>query len=501
MNEMRANPFAVASYPLLARFRFAKGPPSREEQLFRFLHSAIAGGSLAAGSRLPASRLLARELGTARQTVVAVFERLQAEGLLTARRGDGTYVADIAAAIAARPQRPAAPRVSRRAQAVDAAGSAAPGVIRPLEPGVPDLSDFPFGVWARLSGRFWRSSKPQDLTYSDGAGVPQLRQAISGFVSAFRGVPCHPDQVVITAGTQSGIMTAALLLTDPGDLALVESPGYRTAHHALRLAGLQLAPLPVDWQGARPESADPADLARARLLLCAPAHHYPLGATTTLQRRQELLAWAEAQDAAIIEDDYDSEFRYAGPPLPGLAQLDQGRGRVIYAGTLSKLLAPGLRVGFLVLPDPLIEPARGVRLAIDRHLSTPLQQVTAAFIANGHLAAHIRRMIPLYAERRAALVAALEHHLGSIARVRGAETGLTLCAELPDAAMEAKAAALAEALGLGCKPLSRFVLEGQRPQHRGLVMGFATSPPEVLEQAVADLARGLGTRADAISGS
>ncbi len=491
MNEMRTNPFVLASYPLLARFRFAKGPPSREEQLFRFLHGAIVDGSLPAGCRLPASRLLAGELRTARQTVVAVYERLQAEGLLSARQGDGTYVSEIAASIAARPRTPSAPRLSRRARAVDAAGSATPGVIRPLEPGVPDLSGFPFGVWARLSGRFWRSCSPGTLTYADGAGLLQLRQAVSGFVTAFRGVPCRAEQVVITAGTQSGVTTAAMLLTDPGDVALVESPGYRTAHHALRLAGLELAPLPVDWQGARPESANPADLDRARLLLCAPAHHYPLGATTTLQRRQELLAWAEARDAAIIEDDYDSEFRYAGPPLPGLAQLDQGRGRVIYAGTLSKLLAPGLRVGFLIMPEPMVDAARAVRLAIDRHLSTPLQQVTAAFIANGHLAAHIRRMIPLYAERRAALVAALKTHLGDVARVRGAETGLTLCAELSGPEMEARAARVAEGLGLGCKPLSRFVLEGQEPQQHGLVMGFGTSPSDVLEQAIADLAKGL----------
>lgn len=480
------------TYAFLDGFRFQPAPPAKGEQLFRALHAAIIGGSLPVGARLPASRDLAGTLGVSRQTVVQVYERLAAEGLVAGRGGAGTQVAALALPPAAAAPAGGAPSLpSSRARAVMALASRRDvGGSRPLRPGVPDVTAFPRAVWSRLEARYWRTGAPADLGYGTAAGVPALREAMAGFVGAYRGVPCRPDQIIVTPGSQAAILTAALTVADHGDAVAVESPGYGAGQQALLLAGLRLRPVPVDRQGLD-LSALVAEEAPLRAILCTPAHHYPLGVPLSLERRLEVLRRAAACGALVIEDDYDSEFRYDGPPAPTLAALDDSRRRVLYVGTLSKLLAPGLRLGFLVVPDGLIDAAHAVRGAMDRQVSAPLQHVCADFIGGGHLAAHIRRMRPDYAERRQALVTALAEHFAPDLEVVGARMGLHACALMRDAAAESRFRDAAHRLGFGPARLSDFELPERVPRYWGLALGFADSTPTQLRRWVAALARAV----------
>lgn len=480
------------THGFLDGFALHAGPPSKGEQLFRAIHAAIAGGALAAGARLPPTRTLANDLGVARQTVVQVYERLTAEGLAEGQAGAGTRVAALTLPAPTPPTDASAPAPSRRAEAVAAmARRRDPGPPRPLRPGIPDVAAFPRAVWSRLEARYWRTAAASDLGYGPVAGAPELRQAIAGFLGPFRGVPCRPEQVIVTPGSQAAILTAALTVADAGDAVAVESPGYTSGQQALALAGLRLLPVPVDRQGIDLAALDGSAEPPPRAILCTPAHHYPLGVPLSLERRLDLLRRARESGAAVIEDDYDSEFRYDGPPVPTLAALDEGRGRVLYVGTLSKLLAPGLRLGFLVVPDRLIDAALAVRAAMDRQVNAPLQRVCAEFIAGGHLAAHIRRMRPDYAARRQALTEALTDRLGDRLEVVGARMGLHACALMADAAAEAAALAAARSLGFGPAPLSAFELPGRTPRYWGLAMGYADATPAQLRRWVAALARSL----------
>ncbi|ONG58165.1 hypothetical protein BKE38_03490 [Pseudoroseomonas deserti] len=473
---------------------------SRQEQIVRHVRQAVLSGALRPGDRLPSSRQLAEELGLARQTVVLAFDRLLADGFLAMRAGAGTFVpaalplpepeAAPATGIGTGTGTGPAPRLSARGAAISALPLTPlrrePGL---LAPGLPALEGFPWAVWARLSARLWRGAARSHLGYSDPAGLPELRQAIAAHLGATRGLVCDAGDIVVTSGSQQGIDLAARLLLDPGDAAWVEDPGYVAGRSALAAAGARLVPVPVDAEGIVVAEGR-ARAPEARLALVSPAHQYPLGVGMSLARRLALLDWAARSGAWIVEDDYDGDFRYGGAPLRPLRALGAGQAErsVLHLGTFAKILAPGLRLGFLVAPRGTAEAFTAARALTDRQPPGPPQAVLAAFIAEGHLAGHLRRMRALAAERRAALLAALERHAAEALDWGGAgpEMGLHLAARLRGAAAPGFDRAVQEAAwarGLQVPALSRYAVAPDGPL-QGLVLGYGTTPTAQIDGAV-----------------
>jgi GntR family transcriptional regulator/MocR family aminotransferase len=356
----------------------------------------------------------------------------------------------------------------------------------PLTPGLPALDAFPYALWGRLEGRFWRRRPAPDLSYGDPQGFLPLREALAEYLGAARGVVCRPQQIVITPGAQAAISIATLALTDIGDRVWVENPGYDAAYRSLLLSGVTAVGIDVDAAGLVVQDGRQRAL-DARLALVSPSHQYPLGVTMSLARRLALLQWANEADAFILEDDYDSEFRYECAPTPALKALDGENGRVIYIGTLSKLLAPGLRLGFLVAPDDLVDALRTVRNGTDHRVPTSLQATAAEFIGNGHLGTHIRRTRLLYAERRAALLSAISAAGSGLLSVATAATGLHLLAGLPDACDDQTLVAAARQRQIGAAPLSGFFVAPPETKRQGLLMGFGNTRPEAMPGAVQTL--------------
>lgn len=479
-------------HPVWHQFGLPDPAFSRQDWLTASLRDAIVTGSLRPGARLPATRRLATEIALSRNTVSIAYDRLLAEGLLEAKVGAGTFVTETLT----RPQQvtsvPPSRRLAQRALDILPRPGERPraDAARPLTPGLPDLSLFPHEVWGRLMARYWRQ-RPT-LGYENPAGLLTLRQAVAGYIGATRGVGCHPDQVMITNGTQGAIHAVVLALLEPGESTWLENPGYRQMARALFLGNARPVAVPVDEQGLS-VAAGMALAPQARLAIVSPSHQYPTGVTMSLARRIELLDWAQQSDAWIIEDDYDGEYRYEGAPVKALKSLDRD-GRVIYVGTFSKLLAPGLRLGFMVLPDALIDPMRAVRDAIDLGVGTPSQAVFAEFIGNGHLGAHIRRSRAAYDARRQLVLKACESLPGVIG-LSGTEAGLHLLCRLrqtPDQAV----VALARERGLGVAALSGYrqtLAMGERAPAvgQGLVIGYANAACDVLEESLSVLAQCL----------
>ncbi|MFI5014424.1 MAG: PLP-dependent aminotransferase family protein [Hyphomicrobiales bacterium] len=472
-----------------------------QEQLVRFFRQEVAKGALRSGTRVPASRALAQELGLARGTVSGAYDRLAAEGFLVARHGFGTMIAGespqqkLGTGSASRAAREFAG--SRRARELMTARSAAMRATWPLTPGVPALDAFPFALWARLSARFHRRQSAADLAYGDPLGYRPLREAIAGYAGAARGITCSADNVLVTTGTQSSTYIAALAVAEAGERAWVEDPGYDGTRLALRLADLRVVPVRVDEEGldiAHGRSVCPD----ARLAVVSPSHQFPTGVVMSLTRRLALIDWADGAGAYFIEDDYDSEFRYDGEPIASLKALDGDRGRVLYVGTLSKVLAPGLRLGFLIAPDHLIDAACAVRFALDRQVSLPLQAIASEFIGNGHLGQHIRKLRAVYAERRAALLEALNTLAKGLLRVSGAATGVHMLGELPPDIDDVAVVEEARAGRIGVEPLTAYRMGRGTPPHPALLLGFANTPPEAMRDAVAVVVRAIadGPRTD-----
>lgn len=473
---------AAAAWPAVA---LAPEPgASLSRQLEDGLRGAILGGSLAPGARLPSTRALAARLGVSRTTVLAAFDRLLAEGYLAGRTGSGTYVAgDI---VWPRPSRaPAAAGLSRRGALIAGTpitAARAEGTPMPFRTGVPALERFPADVWAALGDARLRDVAATAAGYPDAAGHPALREAVAAYLTEERSVRCTPDQVVIVTGSQQAIDLAARVLLDPGDPVWIEDPGYLGARGALVAAGATVLPRPVDAEGIT------IGAGQARLVYVTPSHQYPLGVTMSLRRRLALLDWAASAGAFVLEDDYDSEYRYSGRPLAALQGLDAA-GRVIYVGTFSKVLFPALRIGYLVAPRALV-PAFTAAATLAGRGGPPLPQaILADFIAQGHFARHIRRTRHLYAERQARLVAAAQRHLRGLLDVPPAPAGMHLLGWLPSGADDRAAAALAAAAGVETIALSALA---QAPQPRGaLLLGYTGFAPDDLEAAAIRLARAL----------
>ncbi|TWB20701.1 GntR family transcriptional regulator [Nitrospirillum amazonense] len=452
---------------------------SLQDQIVAYFRDAALSGRLPAGTRLPSSRELARDQGLARITVVQAYDRLVAEGYVLGRVGAGMYVAEGVATTAPRAV-PGAP-----ASGSPTAPTAPP---MPLAVGIPALDQFPWADWAKAAMAAQRGRPAHLLAYGDPCGTAELRAAIADYVAVARGIACTPGQVIIVSGAQQGIDLVARTLLSPGDAVWFEEPGYVAGRCALAAAGLEIVPVPVDGDGMD-VAAGLAAWPGARLALVAPTHQYPLGATLSLGRRLALLDWAEGADAWVLEDDYDGEYRYGGRPLTPLHTLDGGR-RVLYLGTFSKVLAPGLRLGYLIVPPALVDRFANGKWMQDRGAPGLTQQILARFITQGRLAAHVRRMRPLYRARRQALMMALAEHAADVLDAAGnPEAGLHLVARLRVPGDDAAIAKAVLARGVKAAPLSSYY-HGSAPAG-GFVLGFAGTAEAAMGPAVRILAAAI----------
>jgi GntR family transcriptional regulator/MocR family aminotransferase len=491
--------------PLRRKFFFVRiDPRSREPlqaQVYASIRRAILDGVLQPGARLPSSRALADDLGISRTTTVLAFDQLAAEGYLAAKSGSGTFVTSelpddrppvrLTGRGAAPHARSRHPLMSRRGVALAATRPPAVKIDRTpraFRIGTPALDCFPIHLWARLASRRWKSATLAQLDYSDNAGIPALREAIADHVARSRGTSCTADQVFIVSGAQHGLEFISRLLIDPGDTVWMEEPGYPGAHGALVAAGARIRPVAVDAHGMNVDSAA-RRAGKVRLAYVTPSHQFPLGVTMSLPRRLALLAWARNARAWVIEDDYDSEFRYGTHPAPCLHGLEAD-GRVIYVGTFSKTLFPSLRLGFLILPLDLREAIANARMAADFHPAVLDQVVLADFMAGGHFERHLRRMRTEYRARLDALVEAAARHCGGVLRLRPVTTGLHAIAEV-DGVDDEAVFTEAMARGVEVMPLSTFYFDPRSPRIRGLMLGFAAVRPELFDPAMKRLAAAI----------
>ena len=476
-------------------------PSPLHRQLYDVLRAAILRGQFRPGARLPSTRILAADLGLSRTTVLTAMEQLLAEGYVEGKVGSGTYVAHVlpdailqASATAATQPAPVSVGrgLSRRGQLLAAtAVSASPdvGAAGAFRPGVPALDLFPWKTWRDIESHLLRRLSGALCAYGDPAGYRPLREAIAEYVRAARAVRCDAGQVIVVSGSQQALDLVGRVLLDPGDAVWVEDPGYTGAKGALAAAGARLVPVPVDAEGLDVASG----IERcpiARLAYVTPSHQYPLGVTMSLSRRLALLRWARHADAWVLEDDYDSEYRYAGRPLAALQGLDDDE-LVLYTGTFSKVLFPALRLGYLIVPARLADAFARTRALTDRGSPLLEQAVAATFLADGHFGRHIRRMRTLYAERQATLVQAARRHLTGALEVAAGESGMHLVGRLPAGADDRRAAQAARRHGVEAPPLSAFGSE--RPPYPGLVLGYAQLDERQIEVGVRHLAAALSS--------
>ncbi len=479
--------------PVIGVDRRSRTPLHR--QLYEGYRDAIVDGRLRAGERLPSSRNLAVQLGISRIPVVGAFEQLLAEGYIESRVGSGSYVAEVQKEPSFRsPSAPARPvpsgprRVSRASERIEPQPQVWAGGRGAFRLSEPALDHFPTQRWAALLARHARTPPTELLAYGDPMGLGVLREALAEYLRTSRGVRCEARQVMVVSGSQQALELSARVLLDPGDPVWMEEPGYVGARNAFALAGARMVPVPVDDEGLD-VSAGISRCAEARAAYVTPSHQYPLGMTMTASRRLRLLDWARRSGAWLIEDDYDSEYRYEGPPVAALQGLDRDA-RVIYIGTFSKVLFPALRVGYMVLPEDLVERFARVRDTVDVFPPTLVQAALADFINEGHFGRHLRRMRVLYGERRTALVSALTEQLGDAVRILGAEAGMHLVAALKGAPPDREISERAARQGVWAMPLSTCFLE--KPTAQGLVLGYGGTGASRMRAAVTRLRRASG---------
>ena len=437
-------------------------------EIYRQLRRAILDGRLPPGGRLPPTRELARRLSVSRTTVTVAYDRLLGEGFVTSRVGAGTFVSDAVPAVAGR-ARPAGgalrprpvwddvplPTVFDRAAEFD------------FRPGIPDAQLFPYRTWRQLLARQLRPAAVGNGAYGDPAGHRGLREAIARHLGVARAVLAGPEDVVVTNGTQQAVDLVARVLLDPGDTVAVETPGYGPPRRLLATLGMEVAGVPVDAEGLVVEAIPPG----TRMVVVTPSHQFPLGMVMSLSRRLALLAWAERNDAAVVEDDYDSEFRYGGRPIEPLQTLDHG-GRVVYVGSFSKTMLATLRLGFVVAPRPLAGAVAAAKFVADWHTALPLQAALADFLDQGWFARHVRRMRGVYAERHRRIVEVLGDRFADHLKVIPSSAGLHVAATAPAMSHEELAAVLAQAwaAGVELRPLSLW--DVGPPSQPGIALGY-----------------------------
>ncbi|HEY1888896.1 MAG TPA: PLP-dependent aminotransferase family protein [Steroidobacteraceae bacterium] len=461
-------------------------------QIAVWFQRAIVGGQLRPGQRVPSTRALAGELKISRIPVLSAYELLMAEGYLRPFIGAGTCVSESIPSGVFGPARQASPRAtqervetgSKRRTSRRAAGMPGPAQ-QWLEKarGCVDLTQFPAREWTRLVNRHARTLSRDVWGYKDPMGYWPFREAVAEYLGASRGVKCDPSQVLVTTGSQQGVQIAALALLDPRDPILIEEPCYPGAQQALKAAGARLIPIPVDGEGMNVASAIER-AGRARVALVTPSHQFPMGVTMSAARRLELLAWAGRCGAWILEDDYDSEFRFGGNPIGSLQGIDS-ESRVIYIGTLSKVLAPALRLGFVVIPQDLVRSFMMIKSASDTFSPLLYQQVMTDFIREGHFAHHLKRMRSLYAEKRALLRALLQAEFGDTLEIAGEEAGMLLVALLPPGVNDHEIVVQAHQNGIAVGSLSPCYVSA--PKRNGLVLNYADLCDQQIRETVVGL--------------
>lgn len=448
-------------------------PRPLHRQLEEQLRTAVRTGRLAASSTLPSTRALAAQLGVSRGIVVEAYEQLVAEGYLASRPGGATTVAHTANAASSRKPEPAARRL-----AVD------------FRPGRPDLDEFPRGAWLRSLRRVLNEAPSERLSYLGGGGMPELRDALAAYLNRVRGTAADPARVVISTGFTQGLRLVVKVLVAAGARRIaVEDPGYAEARAIVRDAGLNVIGIPVDDSGIR---VDVLGHARADAVVVTPAHQYPTGGVLPPDRRAALVAWAERRNAIVIEDDYDAEFRYDREPIGSLQGLCADH--VVYAGSASKILAPGLRLGWLVVPTPLVDRVARAKMSDDLGSPALEQLAFADFIATGELDRHLRRMRPIYRARRDTLLDALHRHLPGLRPV-GASAGLHVLAWLPPGSDEGAFLRAATEAGIGLDTIAESRIADSASA--GIIFGYGSAAQSAIDAGVRRLATNTGVMAGA----
>ena len=475
-----------------------------QQQIYSEIRRAVLDGVVQPGARLPSSRTLADDLAVSRTTTLLAFEQLTAEGYLVGRRGSGTFVAhelpdDLLRGnvVRRRLRNDKHPPLSRRGVALTSTPSAArriAGPPRAFRLGSPALDLFPLRLWTQLINRRLQSLTLAQLDYNEAGGFRPLREAIADHVQSARGTRCRADDVFIVSGTQRGLELICDLVLDVGDEAWLEEPGYPGARAALVGAGARIVPVPVDEEGLS-VTIGAQRAGRARLVYVTPSHQFPLGVPMSLARRLALLRWASAARAWVLEDDYDSEFRYGTRPIPCLHGLDED-GRVIYAGSFSKTLFPALRLGFLIVPADLQKLLVNARRAADVHPPLLEQAAVADLIGGGHFDRHLRRMRAAYRERLDALTDAAERWCRGVLTLRPVRSGLHAVADLAGVDAE-RVCHEAAVRGVEVMPLSQYYFGRPRSIIRehgstnAIVLGFAAVGPDVLKRGMQQLASAI----------
>jgi GntR family transcriptional regulator / MocR family aminotransferase len=474
------------------RFALALDPASNtplQRQIYDEWRQGILTGRFRRGERVPSTRELAAALAVARTTVTAAYDQLVAEGYLESTHGSGTFVCrelpeELLTARRAPAPRPAMPEAAIRIAAIEmdrelplCEPEERVGWLR-LSKWRPDLSEFPFAVWHRLLNARMRSRDPELFDYADKPeGYLPLREEIAAYASRSRAVRCTADQVLIVNGSQQALDLCSRLLVEPGDPVVVENPGYQGARQILSARGARVLPARID-----PDGIAIGDLAEgARVVYVTPSHQFPTGVSMTVARRLELLDWARRNSAVILEDDYDSEYRYSGPPLPAMQGLSPGA-PVVYIGTFSKVMFPGLRIGYLIVPPRLVKSFVRAKWLADRQTPVLEQAVLADFLREGHLERHIRRMRRLYGRRREALVEALQHHFGDRAHVLGDDAGMHVVVRFDAEGVAARA----ETNRVQLVSASGYYV-GKAPRNE-FVFGFSSIPERTIRRGIALLA-------------
>jgi GntR family transcriptional regulator/MocR family aminotransferase len=463
--------------------------------LYEALRSEILGGRLRPGARLPSTRDLARQYRLARGTIVSSFEQLKSEGYVSGTVGSGTYVSKILPDEWFQvprddgPRPPAQPKPRRKVSNYARGVRLLPNLeVRPsraFRANMPALDLFPATLWAQVAARRLRRVSTSLLLGCGPLGYPPLREAVAGYLNTSRGVKCAPDQVAIISGVQEALDLAVRLFVNPGDRVCMENPGYPGAAAAFRAGGAKVSAIGVDEQGMQ---VDDAGMRGARLVYVTPGHQFPVGVTMSLARRLRLLEWAGHSGALILEDDYDSEYRYTGRPVPALQGLDR-RGVVLFTGSFSKVLFPSLRLGYLVVPPDLVDYVSATLSLTSRHAPLLEQAVLCDFMTEGHFGRHLRRMREVYAERLSVLLECVGQSLTGLVEISGVEAGLQTAGWLPSGLDGESVAAAAAERGVEVTPLSRY--SHLRMAREGLQLGFAAVDGKEIRRGVRELAIAL----------
>ncbi len=465
-------------------------------RVYRAIRAAILNATLREGDRLPSTRALAADLSISRSTAEAAYAQLEDEGFLTRSVGDGSYVSAHASMRSraygrqgthtAQVSTDHAHVLSQRGLQIARMGGCVDArEVRTFSAGMPALDSFPTAIWQRLLARRSRENAVDWMMYGDRQGLPQLRTAIAQYLSLSRGVDCDADQVIVLTSSQQALTLVATMMLDTGDRVWIEDPGYRGAQTAFAAAGATIVPVPVDEEGLCVDHAV-REARKARLAYVTPSHQYPLGMTLSLSRRLQLIEWARRENAWIVEDDYDSEFHYDSRPIAAIHGLDPQR-RVLYIGTFSKVLFPGARIAYLVVPKLLAASFITARSQLDGHSSTLMQMVLTDFMQDGHFMAHVRRMRELYRARRNIFLEELDRNLRDRLVAQPAHGGLQIACLLADQRLsDRKLATRAAQAGIDLPPLSRLYL--RREAHNGFVMGFSALQPAAIREGTKKLA-------------